>query len=1710
MSKFDSQGFAIDHDGECLEDNAWGGGPPIAITAAVFEEIFSGSGKDSALKSSHLEAEVTAEVPGGPSCAIPSSSGGVPLENITIEDYISSDEEPLSPKSAAELCANNTSTTIHAMMKTTKHERDALLHTKGKLAIVLDFFKLKGFSEETVFGEMGFKGPGFSNPARDEYGLPSLKGMAKFHVPKPFDETPHSENSSVKANIEVQKPDPFKDKMKEKLEDSPPTSQKSAEDQLPKSPPKPLWSSVVKKQPPIENLVFDYHPLKEGDSVVTPPVEVLKKGMEKFQLCLVGTFSKGTLPLSKLIENARKIWESKGLCNVSQKDSHTFLLKFRSEMEMNAVLARGTWYFERKPLLLRAWGTDFGSEKISSIPLWVRFRNLPDYYWTREGLSCVASSVGPPICADKVTSQLNPVQFAKTCVRYKLGDPLPEKIKVAVMDVNSKELSKTDFAEVDVSYPQRPMNETCSVEAVEEIPATAEKNQDPPVFEKPPVEVKDDGGNCSNAAEGWTTVGRKPIPSKPCPNPISSADLVELPIYKALAKSMSKRLNNKISYYKDFIASRKLGLIALLETHVKEENAAFISKQVAPKFTWLFNYEHHSNGRIWLGWDPGFWSISDVHVHSQHISCKVSSISLNDAFFASFIYASNDYIERRLLWNDLLNHNANLVVVSSMPWTGGLSIDIREFRDFTDSADVFDLNYSGQFFTWWDCNHSNATQRKLDRVLVNASWINFFSMSTAHFPSRGLSDHCPAITYLGISAPKVFKPFQIFQHVIQHSDFLSTVEEAWNIVTHGEPWYVLSTKIKRVKAGLKRLHNSCGNLHEAVIQARHALTSFQEGMSFSAPPDVFKTKESLCLDLQRALSAEEIFLKQKSRVQWLELGDGNNSFFHRACKSRWNVNKILMLEDRLGNTLTSHEDIASTAVDYFKELLGTSNCYEPFDWNITLPQLSSSQQSFLCTSFSSNDIFSAFKSMGKKKSPGPDGLTPEFFLAAWGIIGDDVIRGIKYFFDTLELPRIINSAAISLVQKCDNPSRMKHFRPISCCNTLYKCIAKLLAGRIQKIIASLVSINQSAFVPKRLIGDNIMLVQALCKDYHRQDGVPRCAFKLDIHKAFDSLNWDFLFAAMENMRFPEFFIRWIKKCISRCMLSVKINGVLEGYFQCKSGLRQGDPLSPYLFVLSMEILTIYLNTTLQNCDSFVHHWSTKQLKLSHVIFADDIFVFCKGEQASIMTLLDTVSLFCDCSGLKLNKEKCRAFFCNVPDDLVLSTMNDYGFAQGTLPITYLGLPLITSRLTTSLCDPLIHRLCKRIEGWVVRTLRYSGRLQLIKSVLQAIQGYCSIYLFLPKGVIKHIQSILGKFLWGGSLEGRCHYNVAWADCCFKKEEGGLGVRDLFDWNKSAIFLQIWRLSHPNPSSIWILWVHSCLLKHKAFWTAKIPYKCPWNLRKIFNARYEALQFISVSFNENSGFKLWHDPWLINEPLIQKFGEGFISVMESSSSATVGSIISNGQWSVATSNDLRAVHFRSLLFARQIGAIDIMFCNGVHPVNLNVIWDSIRRRGTPEGWLPLIWNRFHIPACSFISWLACRERLLTKDRMLLFHMNTDPKCVLCLSCDEDTEHLFSQCPYSYLILRACPFSPVLNWRRWMQGDFFGEPKSSFQKNFVFLYTTAAIYLIWRERTSRVHGKGNVPVAQLINLVKRMVREKLCTCNDFCRELSRDPSISHILY
>lgn len=134
-----------------------------------------------------------------------------------------------------------------------------------------------------------------------------------------------------------------------------------------------------------------------------------------------------------------------------------------------------------------------------------------------------------------------------------------------------------------------------------------------------------------------------------------------------------------------------------------------------------------------------------------------------------------------------------------------------------------------------------------------------------------------------------------------------------------------------------------------------------------------------------------------------------------------------------------------------------------------------------------------------------------------------------------------------------------------------------------------------------------------------------------------------------------------------------------------------------------------------------------------------------------------------------------------------------GYAKGVLPEKYLGLPLISGKLSARHCEPLINRICGRIEQWTSRFISQAGRIQLINAILFSIQGYWAMFLFLPKIVLKKLQSIITRFLWSGKLSGPCQFKVAWVYCCFPKLESGLGFRDLFKLNSSAVIFQLWRI-----------------------------------------------------------------------------------------------------------------------------------------------------------------------------------------------------------------------------------------------------------------------------------------------------------------------------
>ncbi|GJU54914.1 hypothetical protein Tco_1228628 [Tanacetum coccineum] len=193
-----------------------------------------------------------------------------------------------------------------------------------------------------------------------------------------------------------------------------------------------------------------------------------------------------------------------------------------------------------------------------------------------------------------------------------------------------------------------------------------------------------------------------------------------------------------------------------------------------------------------------------------------------------------------------------------------------------------------------------------------------------------------------------------------------------------------------------------------------------------------------------------------------------------------------------------------------------------------------------------------------------------------GFCGGAIVIAIRNFFVNGRLLKEINHKFIALIPKVPTPLKVNDFRPISCCNVLYKCISKILTNRIINGIKEVVSDNQSAFVPGRRISDNILITQELMHNYHRNRGPPQCAFKIDIQKAYDTVDWRFLGCVLACFGFHSRMIKWIMACVTSTSFSLTINGDIHGYFKGKRGLRQGDPLSPYLFTLVMENCTLLM------------------------------------------------------------------------------------------------------------------------------------------------------------------------------------------------------------------------------------------------------------------------------------------------------------------------------------------------------------------------------------------------------------------------------------------------------------------------------------------------------------------------------------------------------
>ncbi|GJV60546.1 putative reverse transcriptase domain, reverse transcriptase zinc-binding domain protein [Tanacetum coccineum] len=411
-------------------------------------------------------------------------------------------------------------------------------------------------------------------------------------------------------------------------------------------------------------------------------------------------------------------------------------------------------------------------------------------------------------------------------------------------------------------------------------------------------------------------------------------------------------------------------------------------------------------------------------------------------------------------------------------------------------------------------------------------------------------------------------------------------------------------------------------------------------------------------------------------------------------------------------------------------------------------------------------------------------------------------------------------------------------------------------------------------------------------------GPSRCAFKVDIQKAYDTVDWAFLKSILNGFGFHPRMIGWIMECVTSTSFSLSINGSLHGYFKGKRGLRQGDPMSPYLFTLVMEVLTLMLSKRVRDSNNFTYHRYCSNLNIINLFFADDLFLFAHGDMDSARVIMDSLDEFKHASGLTPSLPKSTAYFCNVFNYVKLGILNILPFEEGKLPVMYLGVPLVPSRLVYRDCSELMERIKRRVCDWKYKVLSFAGRAQLIRSVLSSMHLYWASVFILPTSLMLELERVMRGFLWcqGEMKKGKA--KVAWEVVCLPKKEGGLGIRRLEAFNKALISSHIWSILS-GKESLWVKWIHSHKLNGRSFWDVPLRGKISWGWSKILQICQLVRPFFWSKIGNGISTSAWHDTWSSVGPLSCVISNRDIFRAGFSLESRVADIISHDEWAWPT-------------------------------------------------------------------------------------------------------------------------------------------------------------------------------------------------------------------
>ena len=823
--------------------------------------------------------------------------------------------------------------------------------------------------------------------------------------------------------------------------------------------------------------------------------------------------------------------------------------------------------------------------------------------------------------------------------------------------------------------------------------------------------------------------------------------------------------------------------------------------------------------------------------------------------------------------NCIIGGDWNFVLDLEFDKKGGLSQTntlsreiIKSWMDESDLIDIWRQNYPNDFkFTWKRLRPLPGIFCRLDFILLSYGLAD--KIENTDIVPGIKSDHSALtlsfVTVLHKKGPGYWK---LNCSYLKDADFIegvkNTISDTVELNPNTNPmllWDTIKCQIRgfSVNYSAKKKKSKINIIQVLEKRLQRLENILTETWSAEVEQQVNQVKEELDKYLEDKTKGAMI----RSRCRWYEEGEKSTKYFLNLEKRNFNNKNLDRLMLQNGDISTNCEQILEEEKRFYQKLYTTTHLVSTVEEripdflgnNIDAPIISEENKLNLEGNISEQEIANAIKSTANNKAPGLDGLPIEFYKIFWGDIKFYFMQSINQSYQQNHLSISQKQGLINLIPKKDkDPLNLKNWRPLSLLNADYKLIAKVIATRIKTYLNDIIHTNQTGFLADRFIGENIVKALSII-EFAEEENIPALLMFVDYEKAFDTVEWDFVLECLRFFNFGDTIINWVKILYTGINSCVVNNGWFSDFFQPSRGVRQGCPLSPYLFIIAAEIFAISIRKN-DKIKGIVINGDSSKIEQ----YADDTYMAFLFEKESLDQIINTLDKFQIISGLKVNYDKTEILRIGSLKNSEAKLYTQKNLKWTNDPANLLGINVGTNlgEVTEQNFEKLIKKMENITKIWLSRQLTLIGRIVIIKTFLVSQLIYSFSVLPSPSPVqMKRIDKILNDHLWSHKK----HYiekNVM-LNCL---SEGGLNMIDIYSKNIATKCKWVKKITDTTvgffnnivnyfiPNSNRLFWSGNLnvadgfkLMKHNSlFWKSVVQAWCiynfyiPSNLEEIYN------------------------------------------------------------------------------------------------------------------------------------------------------------------------------------------------------------------------------------------------------------------------------------